>query len=284
MQSESAARGPAAGGRRVRRRRPEMFRIGGAIRTPHFVLIAVCVFVVLLGAWWLATGLGVVGPLFLPSPESVWNALSEQAGNGELWGDASVSVFRIIVGFALATAMAIPIGILVGCYRFCEALIEPVVDFVRYMPVVAFVPLTILWSGTGDLQKFVVIWIGTFFQQVLLFMDNTKRVPIDFVDIGRSLGMRDRSILTRIIFRSAAPGIWDSMRITLGWAWTWVVLAEVVAATSGLGYRIVLAQRFFETSTIIAYILVLGVLGLFTDQLMKAIGRRLFRYTTLRGV
>lgn len=260
-----------------------MLRIGGTIRTHQFVLIAVAVFGALLLAWWLATEEGLVGPLFLPGPSAVWSTLEGQASNGQLWGDASVSIYRILIGFAIATAMAIPVGILVGCYRFAEALIEPVVDFVRYMPVVAFVPLTILWSGTGDLQKFVVIWIGTFFQQVLLIMDNTKRVPIDFVDIGRSLGMGDRSILVRIIARSAAPSIWDSMRITLGWAWTWVVLAEVVAATSGLGYRIVLAQRFFETSTIIAYILVLGVLGLFTDQLMKAVGRRLFRYTALRG-
>jgi NitT/TauT family transport system permease protein len=288
MQS-TLRRGPAAGATpgtkpdRRRRRRPEMLRIGGTIRTRDFVLIALLVFLTLLLAWWLATELGVIGPLFLPSPSSVWNTLVDQARNGELWEDASVSIFRILVGFAIASVMAVPIGLLAGCYRLCEALIEPVVDFVRYMPVVAFVPLTILWSGTGDLQKFVVIWIGTFFQQVLLIMDNTKRVPLDFVDIGRSLGMRDRAILTRIVFRAAAPSIWDSMRITLGWAWTWVVLAEVVAATSGLGYRIVLAQRFFETSTIIAYILVLGVLGLFTDQTMKAASRRLFRYTTLRG-
>jgi NitT/TauT family transport system permease protein len=109
-------------------------------------------------------------------------------------------------------------------------------------------------------------------------MDNTKRVPLDFVDIGRTLGMKDRSILARIILPGAAPGIWDSMRISLGWAWTWLVLAELVAATSGLGYRITTAQRFFQTDTIVGYILLLGVLGLVTDQFMKFVGRRLFGY------
>jgi NitT/TauT family transport system permease protein len=94
--------------------------------------------------------------------------------------------------------------------------------------------------------------------------------------------MKDRSIISRIIFRAAAPGIWDSMRISLGWAWTWLVLAELVAATSGLGYRITTAQRFFQTDTIVGYILVLGVLGLITDQVMKFIGRRLFRYAESR--
>src|SRR5690606_32896728 len=139
---------------------------------------------------------------------------------------------------------------------------EPLVDFVRYMPVVAFVPLSILWVGTEDTQKFLIIWIGTFFQQVLLIMDATRRVQPDLVNLGRTLGMGDRKILARIVLPSAAPGVWDALRISLGWAWTWLVLAELVAATSGLGYRITLAQRYFDTDTILAYVIVLGVLGL----------------------
>jgi NitT/TauT family transport system permease protein len=150
------------------------------------------------------------------------------------------------------------------------------------MPVVAFVPLTILWTGTGDAQKFLIIFIGTFFQQVLLVMDNVKSVPSDFVNVGRTLEMSEPKILARIILPSAMPGIWDSLRISLGWAWTWLVVAELVAATSGLGYRITTAQRFFQTDTIFAYLIVLGILGLATDQAMKAAGRRLFRYLTIR--
>jgi NitT/TauT family transport system permease protein len=274
------SRGPALG--RRRRRRPDMFRIGGSIGLWPFVAIAASVFAGLLVLWAVATANEWVKPIFLPGPAEVWDRLVELARGGELWDDASVSIFRIAVGFALATVMAIPIGLLIGAYRFWEAAIEPLVDFVRYMPVVAFVPLTILWAGTDDTQKFLIIWIGTFFQQVLLIMDNTKRVPLDFVDIGRTLGMKDRSILLRIILPGAAPGIWDSMRISIGWAWTWLVLAELVAATSGLGYRITTAQRFFQTDTIIGYILVLGVLGLVTDQAMKALGRRMFRYAEAR--
>lgn len=267
---------------RAPRRRPEMLRIGGSIRPLPFVGLAALMFAVLLAAWWLLSATHAIKPLFLPSPSTVWHTFTAQVSSGQLWDDAHVSIERILIGFALATAMAIPIGVLVGVYRFWEALIEPLVDFIRYMPVVAFVPLTILWVGTGDSQKWLIIWIGTFFQQVLLIMDNTKRVPLDFVDIGRTLGMKDRSILGRIVLPAAAPGIWDSMRISLGWAWTWLVLAELVAATTGLGYRITTAQRYFETDLIIAYILVLGVLGLVTDQVMKLIGRRLFKYAEER--
>jgi NitT/TauT family transport system permease protein len=264
------------------RRRPEMLRIGGRISGRNYVLVSAAVFAFLLGLWWLATSANWIKPLFLPAPDKVFSDLNDRLRNGELFDDAKISIYRILVGFAIATAMAIPIGVLIGTYRFWEAALEPLVDFVRYMPVVAFVPLTILWSGTDDTQKFVIVWIGTFFQQVLLIMDNVKRVPLDFVDIGRTLGMRDRSILARIVVPSAAPGIWDSMRISLGWAWTWVVLAELVGSTSGLGYRITTAQRFFQTETIIGYILVLGVLGLVTDQVMKATGRRMFRYAEAR--
>ncbi|WP_425287908.1 ABC transporter permease, partial [Rhizobium ecuadorense] len=107
----------------------------------------------------------------------VWAKMMELAVDGTLWTDAGISIYRMLVGFFIASALAIPIGIMIGCFKTWEAAIEPFVDFVRYMPVVAFVPLTILWAGTSDIQKFVIIFIGTFFQQVLMVMDSVKRVP-----------------------------------------------------------------------------------------------------------
>ena len=261
-----------------RRRERGLFRIGARIGRGGFVAIAGAVFLALLILWWFATALGLVGALFLPAPGAVWMRLAKLSAEGTLWSDAGISLYRILVGFLIASAMAIPIGVVIGCFRFWEAAIEPLADFIRYMPVVAFVPLTILWSGTGDSQKFLSIWIGTFFQQVLLIQDNVKRVPEDFIGLGRTLGFGDAKILIKIVVPSALPGIWDTLRISLGWAWTWLVVAELVAATSGLGYRITVSQRYFQTDTIIGYILFLGVLGLITDQLMKAAERILFRY------
>ena len=251
--------------------------IGVPIARSRFVMIAVAVFIGLGLAWWAATGLGAVKAIFLPSPGSVASQLAKLAGDGTLWIDLKASMYRISIGFLIASALAIPIGVLIGSFRSWEAAVEPLVDFIRYMPVVAFVPLSILWAGTGDTQKFLIIFIGTFFQQVLMIMDNVKRVPKDFIGLGRILGLPDRKILTRIVVPSALPGIWDTLRISLGWAWTWLVLAELVAATSGLGYRITVSQRYFQTNTIIGYILLLGMLGLITDQVMKALGQALFR-------
>lgn len=264
-----------ASGPAMRRRRSS--GIGAPIARSRFLMIAVAVFTGLGLAWWAATGLDLVKPIFLPSPASVATQLGKLWADGTLFTDLEASIYRISVGFLIASVLAIPIGVLIGSFRTWEAAIEPLVDFIRYMPVVAFVPLSILWAGTSDVQKFLIIFIGTFFQQVLMIMDNVKRVPADFVGLGRTLGLPDRKILTRIVVPSALPGIWDTLRISLGWAWTWLVLAELVAATSGLGYRITVSQRYFQTNTIVGYILLLGILGLITDQVMKALGKVLFR-------
>ncbi len=261
---------------------PKPFRLGARISSRAFFTIAALVFAGLAVVWAATTETGLIDPLFLPAPSHVVKRLYELAQTGDLFVDMGVSIYRIAIGFLASTIVALPIGILIGCYGRWEAAIEPFVDFIRYMPVVAFVPLTILWAGTGDLQKLVIIFLGTFFQQVLLVMDNVKSVPKDFINLGRTLQMPERRILSRIVLPSAMPAIWDTLRISLGWAWTWLVVAELVAATTGLGYRITVAKRYFATDTIFGYLLILGILGLLTDQVMKALGHRFFRYLDIR--
>jgi NitT/TauT family transport system permease protein len=138
-----------------------LFRLGERIRTTEFLGIAAAVFAVLGILWFASTWAGLVRPLFLPSPGQVVSRLSELWASGQLLADMGISIYRITLGFLISTVIALPIGILIGSYRGWEAAIEPFVDFIRYMPVVAFVPLTILWTGTGDAQKFLIIFIGT---------------------------------------------------------------------------------------------------------------------------
>lgn len=252
--------------------------IGARLSRPAYVATAVATFVVLLAVWWLVTALGLADPMFLPAPGDVLGAVAGQAANGELWADVGVSSFRILVGFVLATVMAVPIGTLMGVSARVEAALEPLMDFIRYMPVVAFVPLTIVWAGIDEGQKFLIIWMGTFFQQVLMVADAVRRTPRTLVHLGETLGLSWTQLLARIVVPSAMPRIWDALRVTLGWAWTWLVVAELVAASSGMGFRITVAQRFFETDLIIGYVFVLGILGLILDQLMRAAGRRMFAY------
>ena len=264
------------------RMRPKPFKLGKRISSAEYSGIAALVFAGLALVWFGVTSAGIVRPLFLPSPAQVFVRLAELWRSGQLLADISISVYRISLGFFISTMIALPVGILIGSYPRWEAAIEPFVDFIRYMPVVAFVPLTILWAGTGDVQKLLIIFVGTFFQQVLLVMDNVKSVSRDFLNLGRTLQMPEWRILQRIVLPSAMPAIWDSLRISLGWAWTWLVVAELVAATSGLGYRITTAQRYFQTDLIFGYLLILGMLGLTTDQALKYAGRKIFRYLDVR--
>lgn len=264
--------------RRTRAAGPARPVVGAPLTRRQYITTAVIGFVVLILVWTAITVSELVNPLFLPSPIAVAAKLAEQSANGELWSDIAVSTYRVMVGFLASTVLAVPIGLLCGALVRVEAAVEPIVDFIRYMPVVAFVPLTILWVGTDDSQKFLIIFLGTFFQQVLLFADAVRRVPISYRNLGATLGLSRTQILVRIVLPSALPRIWDALRISLGWAWTWLVVAELVAATSGMGYRITQAQRFLETDLIIGYVTVLGLLGLVFDQIMRGLGRRFFRY------
>jgi NitT/TauT family transport system permease protein len=185
----------------------------------------------------------------------------------------------ILTGFAVASALAVPLGVLMGSLRIVEAFLAPLVEFVRYLPVSALIPLLILWIGIDFPTRVAIIFIGTFFQQVLLVMDNVKRVPREFINVGYTLGLKEGAILRKIVLPAAAPAIFDTLRVTLGWAWTYLVVAELVAASTGLGHRIMEAQRYFQTDTIMVGILVIGILGLVTDFAFKFAHGRLFAWT-----
>ena len=144
------------------------------------------------------------------------------------------------------------------------------------MPVVALIPLTILWAGIGDTQKILILFIGTFFQQVLMIMNNTKSVDMTLIRAGQTLGFSNAEILWRIVLPASMPAIWDTLRITMGWTWTYLVVAELVAAQDGLGRRIMDAQRYLATHTIIFGTIFIGLLGLVTDYLFKLVGQRMF--------
>jgi NitT/TauT family transport system permease protein len=250
----------------LRREIPRRWYLGAGV---SFVALFLVAWIVVTAGQW-------VSPIFLPSPLAVLAELQSQAASGVLWQDLWASVYRIMVGWVLSTALAVPIGVLMGNFRFFEGLFEPFIDLVRYMPAVAFVPLTILWLGVGDAQKFAILFIGVFFQQVLMIMDNVKTVPREMIQVSYTFGLSQWEILRSVILPAAMPGIWDTFRITVGWAWTYLVVAELVAANVGLGYRIMRAQRFLETDQIILGILIIGLLGLCTDYLFKWSYRRLF--------
>lgn len=260
------------------RRKQKLLVLREEIPQPIYALSGIVFISVVLLAWATITYGGFVSPLFLPTPTAVVHEGIRQIRVGILLPDMWASIYRIMVGWFIATLLALPIGVLMGNFRFFEGLLEPFVDLVRYMPVVALVPLTILWVGIGDEQKFLILFIGVFFQEVLMIMNNVKDVPMDLLRIGYTLGLTQREVLWHIVVPASMPGIWDTFRITVGWTWTYLVVAELVAARNGLGRRIMEAQRYLATETIIFGILVIGLLGLITDLTFKILYNHFFKW------
>ena len=217
----------------------------------------------------------IIKPFFLPSPTEVIGATIQLFVEFGFLSDILISIYRIAVGFLLAIIIAVPLGILVGTIKSIEAFFEPIVAFIRYIPPSAFVPLSILWFGIGDLEKFFIIFIGVMPYMLILTADVVGNIKNEYIEVGRTFGATTVQIYTKIIIPSSLPGIWDAMRLMLGAAWTFIVLVEIIAATSGLGHVIVQSQRFLQTANVISVIIIIGFLGLITDYLFK-IGHKKF--------
>jgi NitT/TauT family transport system permease protein len=234
--------------------------------------------IALLVLWEAVSRAGFVTPQFLPAPSRVLAAMWTMTTSQSLLWHALISTARVLLAFAIAAAMAIPIGIFMSSYRIVGAALEPTIDFIRYLPVPALVPLSIIWFGVGETTKIFLLWLGTFFQLVLLVADDMRRVPQEYVEVAFTLGAKPRHVLTDVALRAMGPTLVDNLRITLGWCWTYLVLAEIVAADSGLGFVIWSARRYVKTPEVMAGVVVIGLIGLVTDQLLRMLHRRMFKY------
>lgn len=176
----------------------------------------------------------------------------------------------------LAAVVAVPLGILMGAFKPVEAFFEPFVSFARYLPASAFIPLLILWAGVGEAQKLAVIFIGSVFQIVLmvaLIVGSTRR---DLIEAAYTLGAGSGEIVRRVMLPGAAPQVAETLRLVLGWAWTYVIVAELVGAESGIGHMIMDSQRLLDTGQMIFGIFCIGVIGLLSDLAFKWANRRLY--------
>ena len=245
------------------------------------VALGVSFFVVFVAVWAVATLGGFVSKTFLADPltmlKSGWTLLTQM----DFAEDIGMTVWRVVGGFVIAAALALPLGVAMGAYKPVEAFFEPFVSFARYLPASAFIPLLILWAGIGEAQKLAVIFIGSFFQLVLMIavtVGNTRR---DLVEAAYTLGAGDRSLVWRVMIPGAAPEIAETLRMVLGWAWTYVIVAELIGASSGIGHMITDSQALLATDQIIFGIIVIGLIGLASDLLFKAVNRRLFPWAAL---
>jgi NitT/TauT family transport system permease protein len=267
----------------VMRNRRTAWSVRGDIPRSQHILLAVTGFLIIFGAWLALSTSGIVEPVFMPTPMEVFHSVVKWWSDEELIADIMVSVGRIFGGFLLSAMIAVPLGVMIGIYAPVRALLEPLTDFSRYLPAVAFIPLIMLWVGIDESAKITVIFVGTFFQMVLMLAEDVARVPHASVEAARTLGASNEEVIRLVILKAARPAMLDSMRSCMGLAWTYLVVAELVASNSGLGFAILKAQRFLHTDKIFAGILLIGLIGLLTDQAFRWLHRTAFHWHYLRS-
>ncbi len=233
-------------------------------------MLAINIVAVLVGiaVWALVTTQGVVG---LPTPLAVARQAVIQAQNGLLWSDALASLCRVFTGFALGIIVAIPVGFLMGWYRIARGIVEPYVQFFRTIPPLAIIPLAIVTMGIDEMPKIFVIFLASFLTSVVATNQGVVNVDRTLINAARVLGANDFTIFRRVIVPASLPYIMVGIRIGLGSSWATVVAAELIAAQSGLGFRMQQAQLYYDLPTIFVSLIAIGVLGLIMDRIVIAI-------------
>jgi NitT/TauT family transport system permease protein len=243
------------------------------------IALGVAFFILFFALWAAVTFGGMVSKTFLADPLTMVRSGYDLLAHQGFIKDIGWTVWRVFGGFAIAALLAVPLGVLMGAYKPVEAFFEPFVSFARYLPASAFIPLLILWAGIGEAQKLAVIFIGSFFQLVLMIAVSVGNTRRDLVEAAYTLGAGDRGIVTRVLMPSSAPEIAETLRMVLGWAWTYVIVAELIGASSGIGHMITDSQALLATDQIIFGIIVIGLIGLISDTAFKAFNRWLFPWS-----
>lgn len=234
----------------------------------------------------LATG-ERANPIFLPAPDEVARAfytafITPPQRTGDYWLHESLlqSCSIIFWGFLYSALLGVPLGILCGTFALFSRLFEPFVDFIRYMPAPVFGALAVAVLGLGDEPKITIIFIGTFFQMVLVVANTTRSVDPGLLQAAQTLGATNRQLLGHVVIPAALPALYRDMRILIGWAWTYLVVAELIGEKSGISAFLYQQQRYMNFANVYAGIVMIGMVGLVTDWILAGIGRFLFPWET----
>ena len=213
---------------------------------------------------------------FLPSPQHVLGALWTLLAEKEFIFDIAKSCYRIFVSFFAACVVAVPLGIIMGCFTKLRALLNPTISAFRYLPAASFIPLLLVWFGPTDTQKMALLVLGVIFFLVALILDNTRAVQQELIEAALTMGASRRRVVMDVVVPAVAPSVVDSMRNMIAVGWTYLVIAEIVAASDGIGAVMMRAGRFLKVDVIMAGILTIGILGVLTDLLFRLASRYAF--------
>jgi taurine transport system permease protein len=241
--------------------------------------ISIVTIAVLLLAWAVVTNAGWIKPLFLPSPQAVFQQFMEYltgaANDKPLWQHFVASVGRVFAAFALAVVTAVPVGIAMGMSRVARGIFDPPIEFYRPLPPLSYLPLIIIWFGIDELPKVLLIFLSCFAPLALAARSGMKSASQEQINAAYSMGASYSQIIRHVILPSALPEILVGMRIAIGFGWTTLVAAEMVAANVGLGQMVLNASNFLRTDIVIMGIVVIGVVAYLFDLLMRWVEKRL---------
>ncbi|GGM16674.1 ABC transporter permease [Nakamurella endophytica] len=252
--------------RAVRRRRQWQWSLGVAA-------IAVVVLV-----YWVLT-LTSDNPALLPPPGEILQGFVDGVRDGSLVDATLASLRRVAIGYGIGCAVAVVVGSLRGWFRFVGYILDPIVDALRPVPALAYIPLVILWFGIGESARILVIGVASFLSCIVSVTAGMRRVPPVYVDAARTMGARRTRIFLTIALPSSVPFIFAGLRVALGAAWGTLVAAELIAAQTGLGYLLQAGQEFFHTEIVIVALIVIGVIGFLMDALLQAVESWLLRWS-----
>lgn len=271
----SARTTPAAA---PRKRKQRFFEFKKDIPRAWTILLGVLIWVLFFGLWEFAVWQKWTNEILLPGPGKVLAALYTMFAENGFLTDVAISVWRVMLSFGLACAVAVPLGLLMGTFRTVEAFFNPLVSAWRYLPAPSFIPLLLMWFGAGDMQKLSLLFIGVIWFLITLIMDHVKSVPADLIRTAVTLGGNRWQVLRTVVVPASLPNILTAMRQMLAVSWTYLVIAEITAADAGIGAVMMRAKRFLHVDQIMAGILVIGVLGLLFDFLLRKLYQVAFPY------
>lgn len=248
----------------------------GNISKKMYCILAVSSFAIILGLWFFASYGLDMDTMFLPTPVQTFEAAINLFTKGGFIIDIKMSVQRVVLGFLISVVVGIPLGVLIGVYAPCAAFFEPFFSFARYLPASAFIQLFILWIGIDEDAKIAIIIVGSLAQIILMVATNVRNVSISLIEVSYTLGVSKVGVLWKVILPKCMPDIVDTLRIVLGWAWTYIIVAEMVGASKGIGFMITQAGRQFWVDKIFVGIITIGIIGLILDMFCMMLRRVLF--------
>ncbi|AXS42713.1 ABC transporter permease [Breoghania sp. L-A4] len=263
---------------RGKSRQSGFLQIRKPISKTQMIVSAIGIWAVFFGIWAAASAAGMVNDLLVPAPQKVLVTIYELFAERGFASDVLISIGRVFASFLAASLVAVPLGVMMGAFPAFEGIVNPFVSAWRYLPVPSFIPILLMWFGTGETPKLALLFIGVVFFLITLVMDHTRNVRHELVETAMTLGASRRVTVGWVILPAVLPDIVVAMRQMLAVTWTYLVIAEIVASTTGIGAMMMRARRFLHTDEIMAGIVVIGALGLICDLLFVRLHRWLFPY------